>query len=364
MPGCKSLYRRDEGATAIVVAILLVVLFGMGALVLDVGNLFWERRQLQNGGDAGSLAVAQDIARLVVDPAGSPPPVGDLGPPFLDTADHYADRNSAHEEADIDDLTLSQVDNKSLSEAGEVNVTTLVSGGELFHWLAPVLGFDSSPVRAAASAIYGSLVAGKAFPFAACEDLWEIHGPPASTLVEIHYKGTGQTPADTDCDVDGNFQPGDNPGNFGWLDNTGECETEFDFRDGADTGEATGDTGADIPSPCRDDVDQIENDILAHISNPANDLPVRVIPVFSRVEDPGNNATYTLTRFAAFEFSGVAMKGGQNTVVPPGWTQEIPHCQSNGANHLCVQGRFLQEVAPGAVDPDFNSDVLGVKLIE
>lgn len=51
--------RNDEGAVAVVVAVLAVVLFGFGALVIDVGAMYTERRQLQNGADAGALAIAQ-----------------------------------------------------------------------------------------------------------------------------------------------------------------------------------------------------------------------------------------------------------------------------------------------------------------
>ena len=54
--------RDDEGATAILVVIVMVVLLGMGAMVVDVGGLWSERRQLQNGADASSLAIAQMCA--------------------------------------------------------------------------------------------------------------------------------------------------------------------------------------------------------------------------------------------------------------------------------------------------------------
>ena len=41
---------------------MLVALIGVGALVIDVGRLYVERRDLQNGADAAALAVAQDCA--------------------------------------------------------------------------------------------------------------------------------------------------------------------------------------------------------------------------------------------------------------------------------------------------------------
>jgi hypothetical protein len=53
---------RDAGAVLIWVALTMVVLLGVGALVIDIGRLYVERRELQNGADAAALAVAQDCA--------------------------------------------------------------------------------------------------------------------------------------------------------------------------------------------------------------------------------------------------------------------------------------------------------------
>ncbi|WP_330475168.1 TadE/TadG family type IV pilus assembly protein [Terrabacter sp. C0L_2] len=64
---------RDRGAVTALVAILFStgVIIAMLALVVDVGSMMWERRQLQNGADAATLALAQDCAskRATCDPA-------------------------------------------------------------------------------------------------------------------------------------------------------------------------------------------------------------------------------------------------------------------------------------------------------
>jgi Flp pilus assembly protein TadG len=55
--------RRDEhGAMIILLAAFCVVMVGMAALVIDIGSLLDEKRQLQNGADAGALAIAQSCA--------------------------------------------------------------------------------------------------------------------------------------------------------------------------------------------------------------------------------------------------------------------------------------------------------------
>ena len=53
----------DSGATAVLVAVLLpAVLLGFAALALDVGSMYLQKRQLQNGADAAALGVARDCA--------------------------------------------------------------------------------------------------------------------------------------------------------------------------------------------------------------------------------------------------------------------------------------------------------------
>lgn len=64
-PMLKLLNASERGAVGVLVAILIGggVLIGMGALVLDVGQLYQYRAELQNGADAGALAVATSCAQ-------------------------------------------------------------------------------------------------------------------------------------------------------------------------------------------------------------------------------------------------------------------------------------------------------------
>ncbi|MGN6676793.1 MAG: TadE/TadG family type IV pilus assembly protein [Streptosporangiaceae bacterium] len=64
--------RRDErGAIGVLIAALLGfgVLTGMGAMVVDVGQLYQERAELQNGADAAALGVAKSCALGTCDPS-------------------------------------------------------------------------------------------------------------------------------------------------------------------------------------------------------------------------------------------------------------------------------------------------------
>ncbi len=59
-PALRLLRRDERGVVAVIVGLLIgTVLLGLGALVIDVGQLYQERAQLQNGADAAALAVAK-----------------------------------------------------------------------------------------------------------------------------------------------------------------------------------------------------------------------------------------------------------------------------------------------------------------
>jgi Flp pilus assembly protein TadG len=57
--------RGDEGAVAVTVAIVMSVLIGFTALVIDVGSLYTERAKVQTAADSAALAGAQDLPDTV-----------------------------------------------------------------------------------------------------------------------------------------------------------------------------------------------------------------------------------------------------------------------------------------------------------
>src|SRR5580700_10424855 len=56
------LKRRPLGQTFLLVSIALVVVLGMAALAVDVGDLWTTRRLMQSAADAGAVAGADEIA--------------------------------------------------------------------------------------------------------------------------------------------------------------------------------------------------------------------------------------------------------------------------------------------------------------
>lgn len=53
----------QRGGTAILFAVSATVLFGFGAMAVDVGNFFYEKRKLQTANDLAALAAASDLPR-------------------------------------------------------------------------------------------------------------------------------------------------------------------------------------------------------------------------------------------------------------------------------------------------------------
>lgn len=133
----------ERGAVAVIVALLMVVLPGFTAIVIDVAAMYWEKAQLQNGADAAALGIAQQCA------AGE---CGDIST----TATTLAGLNANDGKASA----IPAVAGDSVT----VTTSTLTAGGEneLAHLFAPVLGIDSSEIGARATAGWGSPSSGPA----------------------------------------------------------------------------------------------------------------------------------------------------------------------------------------------------------
>ena len=134
---------RDEGAVAIIVAIVLIVLMAAVALTVDVGGLYLRRRALVNGSDAAALSAARTCARGGADTRFATPE---------EAADEVVRMNV--------DITTGEVAGPNITELptcgtqwGHVSVS-YTSAQSLFF--APVLGFEhSSPVTTDATASWG-----------------------------------------------------------------------------------------------------------------------------------------------------------------------------------------------------------------
>jgi Flp pilus assembly protein TadG len=88
----------DSGAIAAIVGMMFAfgIVLGIGALVIDTGSLFFERRQLQNGADAAALSIAKTCA--LADATGTPCTASAVAP---STVVGLAGANATDQKSDV-----------------------------------------------------------------------------------------------------------------------------------------------------------------------------------------------------------------------------------------------------------------------
>lgn len=268
---------NERGAVSVLVAILLVVLLGFVAIAVDVGRIYSERAQLQNGADASAIALAQKCARNAADPdcsATSP------------LAASLANQNA------LDGMTkVNRIQLDTTARTVSVTTTAKEIGGQedsVSLFFADALGIPSKRVGTKSSAEWGSPVKGPT-PFPITVSICQVRGQVGvMQLLQLHGKN-----ANADC----NYGPSGAPveGGFGGLkQDPGKCGAFIDLA----TSLAGGSTGVDAPSNC----DALLNGWAADI-NAGKDV-ILLLPVFNSVTGTGSGAVYKLTTFAAFKVAG------------------------------------------------------------
>lgn len=275
---------NENGAISVIVAILMVTLLGFVAIAVDVGVIYSERAQLQNGADASAIALAQKCARNAADPACSTTST---------LATSLANQNALDGMSKVHTIELD-------TTARKVSVTTSAKepGGtdnSVSLFFADVLGVPTKEVGARASAVWGSPKAGRtAFPlaFSICQIKDNIGG--SLQLLQEHGKN-----ANADC----NYGPSGAAvqGGFGWLvQDAGKCGGTIDLA----VSEGGSDPGNNAPGNCTTELNRWASDITA-----GRDVIV-LLPVFNKVSGTGAGAIYGLVSFAAFKVTGWKFSGG------------------------------------------------------
>lgn len=379
----------ERGGVAAIVAVLLGggVLLGMSALAIDVGNMMYERRQLQNGADAaankmasicsGRIADCDDDAQAAVlkslanrnskdalsslDPTVYPDgQCGRVpGAPDMPTC---TVAGSFSELVKCPPLPDWLVNNTSIPYVETYTRTETTAGGSK---LLPFLGKTSgTEVRSCARAAWGppkkAVTLPLTFSYCEYEDAIAKRGfgnnpidsaqpYKGETALPLKYKVTGQST--TDPCVSLGHTGMDAPGGFGWLDQTA-CEANVD-----DEGWVNVDTGKSGPTSC----------ITAG--------QVVYIPIFNCVSKAridcdniagGANTYYKVDGFAAFYVTAILdLPGGDSRISSsyPG-TVADKECKDESNNGKgCLFGWFLDKyvVFGGEIDPggaSYGADIV------
>ncbi len=353
--------RDDSGAVAVLVGLLIGggVLFGLGALVVDVGQLYAERAQLQNGADAGALAVAKSCTQGTCTPG-------------ITTS--YADLNSADGVSAVNLVcgsgalgacpasTGTMIDCPAAPAPGtnyvDVHTSTLTSSGSTLlppSFARTLLGnqnYSGSTVHACAQAEWGppSAASGVAVTFSACEwdqatnngTLFAQPPPyppntvPSASLDRVLQLHTG-TSTPTGCPTEP--AGADGPGLFGWTtDPSNNCTTPII------AGSYGGNTGTSVSQAC-------QTVIAADRAN----RTLIFIPIYISLSGTGSNGTYTLKGFAAFVITGYHMPGFKAT----DWLNPANDCKGSS---FCINGYFTQGLIPSVGSIGGNN--LGADIIK
>ncbi len=319
--------RPDEnGVVAIIVAVSATVIFGVGALVLDVGAARQERRELQNGADAAALALAQFCAR------------GDCTD-LVNRATTYAGLNAKDGQSRAAPSLLSGNRVHVVTRTSDAGPNTDGNANTVDFVFAPVLGGpNGAEVTAIATAVWGSPSGGTGFPltFSKCE--WNVLTssgtyPTTTKIIYFHDPTSGNgngngAPGATECTAQaGQDTDGDSKlnGGFGWMAQSG-CVSTVNAL-----GWVSSSPGAAAPNSC----------------SPSALLNADVrMPIFDDVIDNnepgwanqcGTNKCYHIWGIATFHINGFQLAGNGNQ-----WIQNAPAGCSPARR--CVEGYFKEVV--------------------
>ncbi|MET3206814.1 UNVERIFIED_ORG: hypothetical protein ABIB21_003638 [Arthrobacter sp. UYEF13] len=316
----KSTNSGESGVAGVVVAIMMLVLVGAGAVAVDVGQIYSERAQLQNGADAGALAVALSCKQGTCNTA---------------LADNLANSNSN------DAASTAAVD---LTVAGQVTVTTSTKNGSS-SFLTNLFSnaINAGPVTVGAQAVAGVGVpgSGSGFPLTLSDDCFNLaSGSQTGEVQKMSYKpgGTCTGPSGTQI-----------PGGWGWLDESSPCNATTQVG----TNDMGSDPGNNPPSGCATILGTWKATLLA-----GGEVKV-LFPVFDTATGTGQNGSFHIIGYATFKIWG--WKFGNNGVYEfrnaandPGMNSALA-CSSG--NDRCVIGQFVKftaigsgTVIPGGVD--------------
>jgi Putative Flp pilus-assembly TadE/G-like len=352
----------ERGAVVILVALLLGfgVLLGMAALVVDVGRLYQERAELQDGADAAAIGVAKSCALGACNPA---------------VATSYADANASRLTGGTAGVPMicgsggmglcpgstgTMIDCPQPPPAGtnyvDVHTATQTASGSTL--LPPVFaatllgnsGYQGSTVHACAQAEWGppSAATTTAVAISACE--WDQatqlgtsfapappyppNQPPAASFDQVLRlsPGTGGGCATEPAGADG-------PGSFGWAaDLLGNCSLPVSGSS------FPGATPISVPGSCQRALDNSQD----------NQVPI-LVPVYVSLDNSSGSPSYALKGFADFVVTGYNMPGFSDS----DWLDPANDCQGSD---YCLNGYFVPGVIP--FTGSFGSNDLGVSVIQ
>jgi Flp pilus assembly protein TadG len=374
----KRLERGERGAVAVIVAVLMGggVLLGMGALVVDTGQMYTERAQLQNGADSGALAVALSCAKGSCNtPAAGPEANGNSN----DGTSDYTVCGNASGLTSCPAPSPTALTCASTPSGSYAQVTTTTRNTNGTTLLPPVFGravlgasYNGKTVHACAQATWGPVGAGAGIAVTYSLCTWNAgtangtkfapappYGswPPAGMarypqdkfdpkvfgmaggeqVLQLHGSGN---------DCVGNLGSGwQLPGGFGFLDDpNNDCTMTVDVKNTyADR------TGVPVKSDC-----------ITKLQTAATSHTVLYLPIYDGTQASGGNGMYHLAGFAAFVLTGGDINGQGGGFSQASTISGKHYC--SGGTDKCLYGFFTQGLVPSGTPGGTNFGTSVVSL--
>jgi Flp pilus assembly protein TadG len=307
--------RSEKGVSGLVVLFCMVALFGSLGLVIDLGLVRQERRELQNGADAAALALAQDCAL-------------DLCTNLVSKAEPYADANAKDNASSVTAATQMgntvKVDTRTETTSGAPSLTT--------QFAQLVGGPSGSTVRATATAGWSAPGGARTIPLTISFCEWSqltgagVTYPTNSRWIYFHDPKGPSNKNPPICNPGPAGQ--DVPGGFGWLTTDPDCLTTITV--GNTVNAAPGNSPPNLNN---------SNCVPSEFLSP-NTVE---IPVFDTASGSGSNGTYTVYGLATFEMFHMQLASGQ--CGPTNWVScgAPAGCSSS---QRCIYGRFIKAIKP------------------
>lgn len=358
MSGARTCSDTEQGAVATIVVVMLAagVLLGFLALSVDVGRTVLERRELQNGADAGALSLAQSCAQGNC-VAGADGVVALVNNNAGDSAHTISLQCGSAgtglppcPAGDVSDIKQCPPVPPGFGGVSFVEVHTRTSSGgnsfieNVFGEAAG--GAATSTVDSCARAGWGPPGGASVLPltFSFCEYKSAIDDPTigfgelpiganphkGETALALKYH---PSKSEDPC-IDLMHSGIDAPGGFGWLDETG-CVAEIDRG-----GWVSGDPGKSPPSDCVTAGDTV------------------LIPIYDETNDAGgSNLDYHIDGFAAFYITAIegfpSVKDSRIGPSYPGSAADQECKDESNTNSSCLFGWFLDDYVDftGTINP-------------
>ncbi len=337
--------RNRRGNVLVLTAVLMVFMMGLLAFAVDLGYLYVTRTELQRSSDAAALAAAwqllEEEGTISRYEFSGPSELVDAQAREYATANRVAGKGSDLAASDIivgrldtptSPLEEMRFDDPTLFNVVRVRVRkTADQNGQVPLFFAKVWGLEGSSLEAQSTAMFLNNFDGfttpsngetlDILPFALDKTTWDtfLAGGGTDNWKWNAEQGTIQAGSDGIKEMNLYPQGTGSPGNRGTVDigssNNSTADIARQILHGVSPqdlehhgGELKFNDQGVLPLNGDTGISAGVKDELAAIRGQP-----RIIPVFSRVSAPGNNATYTIVKFVGVRIMDVKLTGSMSS---------------------------------------------------